>query len=217
MRTLLSVILSLLLVTSARAADQSTTECIGPTQPKGYVIYLHGFIPPDQKTNEEGENLEVLERLAKDLSLRIALPRGPLCPGGKLCWPAGDKDELLKTFVALRERSQTCWTGQPEYTLLGFSNGGYFALKLYKAHEDPRLTRIIAAGSAGTWDGKMDRAHPSSSFAMMIGQQDITLKKATQLAHILRKIIPGFRFEKFPGAHRLDYKTLTHLLQSRNS
>ncbi len=200
-------------LSTVAAAKPSRTECLGPTEAKGYVIYLHGFTPPEQKTNEEGDNLEVLERLAKDLSLRIALPRGPLCPSGKLCWPAGDKDELLQSFAKARADAQACWSGTPEYSLLGFSNGGYFAFKLYKAHDDPKLTRIIASGSAGTWDEKVDKPHPTSSFAMMIGQQDITMKKASQLANQLRKIIAGFRFEKFPGAHRLDYKTLSRLLQ----
>jgi len=214
MRRLLGFILSLLSTAAPAAAKKSTTECLGPSRPKAYAIYLHGLTPPAQELNEVDDNREVLERLAKDLSLRIALPRGPLCPSGKLCWPAGDREELLKTFNTLRGQAQTCWSGQAEYSLIGFSNGGYFALKLYKAHTDPLLTRILASGSAGVWDPQIDKPHPTTRFALMIGQQDITIKKATQLADVLRKLIPGFRFEKFPGAHRLDYKTLRSLLET---
>jgi hypothetical protein len=199
MRHLPGFILSLLSTVAPAAAKKSSTECIGPLQPKAYAIYLHGLIPPAQRLNEVDDNREVLERLARDLSLRIALPRGSLCPSGKLCWPAADKNELLQTFRTLRDGAQTCWSGQAEYSLIGFSNGGYFALKLYKAHADPQLTHILASGSAGVWDPHTD---------------NITVRKAKQLADILRKLVPGFRFEIFPGAHHLDYKTLRMLLET---
>lgn len=214
MRRLLCSILGFWSAAAPAAANKSTTECIGPAQPRAYVIYLHGLTPPEQKTNEEGENRDILERLAKDLALRIALPRGPLCPTGKLCWPARDQDELLQTFDALRANARACWSGEPKYTLLGFSNGGYFAFKLYKAHQDPQLIRIMAAGSAGSWEENTDKPNPHSTFAMMIGRKDITFKKARKLADQLRKVLPGFRFETFPGTHHLDYKTLSILLNS---
>jgi pimeloyl-ACP methyl ester carboxylesterase len=213
MRFLPSVLFCTIL-TAAPAAAKPAATCIGPTAAKGHLIYLHGLTPPEKGTNEEAENLKVLEQLAQELSLRVALPRGPLCPSGKLCWPAKDREETLKTFEALRAQAHSCWSGNPEYHLVGFSNGGYFALKLYKAHNDPQLKRIIASGSAGTWDPKSDKPHPHSSFALMIGQQDITLKKASQLAATLRKAIPGFRFETFPGGHRLEAQTLRKLLGS---
>lgn len=208
-----SCILSVLLSATSAAAKTAGTECIGPADAKGHLIYLHGFTPPDQETQEEVENRKVLEQLARELSLRIALPRGPLCPSGKLCWPARDKKELLKAFEDLQGKARSCWTGLPSYKLLGFSNGGYFAFKLYKAHRDPQLTDILATGSAGTWDSKIDQPHPASRFFLMIGRKDITLKKASQLAETLRKAIPGFRFETFPGGHRLDYKTTKLLLE----
>jgi pimeloyl-ACP methyl ester carboxylesterase len=202
---------------SAGTADAKTpaTECLGPNEAKGHLIYLHGLTPPGEATAEEGENRKALEQLARELSLRIAMPRGSLCPTGKVCWPAADKNEVLKTFDDLREKAKSCWSGNPRYDLLGFSNGGYFAFKLYKVHQDPQLARILATGSAGIWDPKSDQPHPSSRFFLMIGRQDITLKKASQLAGILRKALPGFRFETFPGGHRLDYKATKMLLESR--
>jgi predicted esterase YcpF (UPF0227 family) len=199
------------------AAKTPGTECLGPAQAKGHLIYLHGLTPPDQETQEEIENRKVLEQLARELSLRIAMPRASLCPNGKLCWAARDKNEVLKTFDELRDKARACWKGQASYSLLGFSNGGYFALKLYKVHQDPQLTHILATGSAGGWDPKIDRPHPHSRFSLMIGRQDITLKKATQLAEILRKALPAFRFETFPGGHRLDHKTSKILLETHKA
>ncbi|WP_141735201.1 hypothetical protein [Oligoflexus tunisiensis] len=215
MRPHLTFLLSLMLTAAPAAAKPAPTVCIGPTAAKGHLIYLHGLTSPDQDTKEEVENHKVLEQLAQELSLRVALPRGSLCPTGKLCWPAKDPEEVLKTFEALRAKARTCWSGNPDYNLVGFSNGGYFGLKLYKVHSDPKLKRIIASGSAGTWDSKSEKPNPHSSFAIMIGQQDITLKKASQLAATLRKVSPGFRFETFPGGHRLDGRTLRLLLEPR--
>ncbi len=215
MRRFIGCILTVIAGTGTISAKTIEVDCLGSPDAKGHLIYLHGLTAPDQDTQEEGENRKVLEQLAQDLSLRIALPRGFLCPNGKLCWPGRDKNEILRTFDKLREKAQTCWKGQPSYGVLGFSNGGYFAFKLYKLHQDPLLTQILATGSAGTWDSKVDQVNPASRFSLMIGRKDITLKKASQLADTLRKAIPGFRFETFPGGHRLDYKTSKLLLESR--
>jgi len=213
-RVLISI-LSLGVSAGAAFAKESGTECLGLKEAKAHLIYLHGLTPPDEDTREEAENRKVLEQLARELSLRIAMPRGILCPTGKVCWPAANKNEVLKTFDDLREKAKSCWNGNPRYDLLGFSNGGYFAFKLYKVHQDPQLARILATGSAGIWDPKSDQPHPTSRFFLMIGRQDITRKKAAQLADILRKVLPGFRFETFPGGHRLDYKMTKMLLESR--
>jgi predicted esterase YcpF (UPF0227 family) len=208
------LVLTLIMGAAPAAAKTPGTQCLGPTEAKGHLIYLHGLTPPEKETQEEVGNRKVLEQLAQELSLRIAMPRASLCPTGKLCWAAREKNEVLKTFDVLREKARSCWKGQPAYSLLGFSNGGYFALKLYKVHQDPQLTHILATGSAGTWDPKIDHAHPHTRFSLMIGRQDITLKKATQLADILRKTLPAFRFETFPGGHRLDHKTTKMLLEA---
>lgn len=196
------------------SAPKSNTECLGPTSnPKGFVIYLHGLAPPNRKDNEIGENREVLERLAKDLSLRIAIPRAAVCPKNQLCWPARDKNQVLATFKSFRERAQVCFKGKPKYSVIGFSNGGYFAFKLYKAHQDPLLTRIISSGGAGNWDDKKDKANPYSTLAFMMGNQDVTLKETTKLFEQVRKAVPGVNLEKFTGGHRIDYATLVNLIK----
>ncbi len=215
MRRFIGCIVMVIFGAGPVSAKTIESDCLGSPDAKGHLIYLHGLTAADQDTQEEGENRKVLEQLAQNLSLRIALPRGSLCPNGKLCWPARDKNEVLRTFEKLKEQAQKCWTGQSAYSVLGFSNGGYFAFKLYKIHQDPKLIHILATGSAGTWDSKVDRVNPASRFSLMIGRKDITLKKASQLADILRRAISGFRFETFSGGHRLDYGTSKLLLEAR--
>ncbi len=192
----------------------SPVECMGPAAAKGYAIYLHGLESPAAPSEEEKRNRQVLARLGQDFAWRIALPRGALCQAGRLCWPAKDRDQVLKTFQTIQQDAQACWKGQPQYSLIGFSNGGYFALKLYKLHKDPLLHQIIASGSAGTWEKKADKPNPFSSFHLMIGSQDITLKQASRLAEALRQSLPSFTFERFQGGHRLDLATLTQLLET---
>jgi hypothetical protein len=208
------IVVSLLLTRPAYASPSigSSVECMGPPAAKGYAIYLHGLESPDAPSEEEKRNRQVLATLGQDFAWRIALPRGALCPSGRLCWPAKDRDQVLKTFQTVQQDAQACWKGQPQYSLIGFSNGGYFALKLYKLHKDPLLHQIIASGSAGTWEKKADRPNPFSSFHLMIGSQDITLKQASRLAEALRQSLPSFTFEKFQGGHRLDLATLTRFL-----
>jgi len=214
------MVVSLFLASPAYSSPPkpSPVECMGPLAAKGFAIYLHGLESPEAPSEEEKRNREILATLGRDSGWRIALPRGVLCPTGKLCWPAKDRDQVLKTFQTFQKNVQTCWKGQPKYTVIGFSNGGYFALKLYKLHKDPQLKQIIASGSAGMWEKKADKPNPFSTFHLMIGSQDITLKQASRLAEVLRQSLPAFTFETFQGGHRLDLGALTQLLEkSKNT
>lgn len=198
-------------------ATKTSVSCLGSTAANTHVIYLHGMEPPQGASREEEQNRQVLEQLASDLKVRVAMPRGPLCSGkGKHCWPAANRDEILGTWQDIKAQTKACWSGDPAITLIGFSNGGYFAWKLYKIHQDPQLRHIIASGSAGTWNSKQDKANAMSSFHLMIGTKDITRKEAERLSQILQRELPQFGFLTFAGGHRLDRVTLANLLGSWN-
>lgn len=196
---------------SARAGD-----CLGPSKgAKGYLVYLHGFEPLNAPSGEETGNRASLERIAREMSLRIALPKGPVCDGKKYCWPAKDEEDLLKTFQIIQASMRSCWQeeGAKPYTLVGFSNGGYYAFKLYKIHKDPQLKRIIAAGSSGIWDSTKDKPNSLSQFFLMIGDKDMTLKDAQTFAKRFRESVAAFSLFVFGGGHRLDYETLAKILR----
>jgi len=193
----------------------ASASCLGPSAAKTHVIYLHGMEAPQGASREEGQNRQVLEQLAGDLKLRVAMPRGPLCVGkGKHCWPAKNRNETLATWQDIKTQAKACWSGDPTITLIGFSNGGYFAWKLYKIHQDSQLRHIIASGSAGTWNPKQDKANKLSSFHLMIGTKDITRKEAERLSQLVQRELPRFGFLTFAGGHRLDRATLAELLGS---
>ncbi len=198
---------------SLQAAD-----CLGPAQAsKGYLVYLHGLEPLAARTGEGAENRRLLERLAKEFSLRIALPRGMICAQQKVCWPAKDSREVMRTFGMIQTAMKGCWSGNQPYTILGFSNGGFFGFKLYKIHKDTRLKHIIAAGASGLWDPKVDKRNPLSQLQMMIGDKDITLSDASKFAERFRDVDPGFTLYLFNGGHRLDYDTLARLMRAQRS
>jgi hypothetical protein len=207
---LCSLNLSLGFASSASAA----TECIGRLEgAKGYLVYLHGLEPLNAQTNEERENRATLERLAREFSLRIALPKASACPTKKLCWASKDTNQILKTYISIKTQIKACWPGNQAYTILGFSNGGYYAFKLYKTHRDPLLKRIIASGSSGIWDPNKDKANKLSQFHLMIGDKDITLHEASKFAERFRESVESFTLFLFSGGHRLDYDTLSKIMK----
>ncbi|RYZ56365.1 MAG: hypothetical protein EOP07_12620 [Proteobacteria bacterium] len=195
-------------------SDLSATECLGQAQgAKGYLVYLHGLEPLNARSNEEQENRGALERLAREFSLRIALPKASVCPMKKLCWASKDKNEVLKTYISIKNQIKSCWPGNQPYTIVGFSNGGYYAFKLYKEHRDPLLKRIIASGSSGIWDPNKDKANKLTQFHLMIGDKDITLRDASKFAERFRESVDTFTLFLFSGGHRLDYDTLSKVMK----
>ncbi|MBC7659938.1 MAG: alpha/beta hydrolase [Chitinophagaceae bacterium] len=200
-------------------AKSFPTECLGESKgAKGRLVYLHGFEPlKGGRSEAEEQNRQLLKRLAREFSLVIALPRGPPCPNQKLCWPSRDEDEVLDTFQGLEESILKCWDKDSTYSLVGFSNGGYYAFKIYKLHQDKRLIRIIASGSSGLWDSGKEKPNPLSRFQLTIGDRDITLNDAKSFAGQFVKSVPDFRLRIFKGGHHLDYDALKGLLGEGSS
>lgn len=190
------------------------TECIGSEKATHFLVYLHGFESPKALSGEEEGNRLVLERLAAKYSFRVAFPQGPLCGNGKRCWPAKTPKETEETFQAIKTAIEVCRPLKGPYSLLGFSNGGYFAFKLYKIHKDPFLRHILASGSSGLWDAG-DKPNSLSDFELMIGSKDITLGNAKSLETKLRAAVPAFRLHVFEGGHVLNYETLEKLLPTK--
>ncbi|RZA25479.1 MAG: hypothetical protein EOP10_06725 [Proteobacteria bacterium] len=207
----LKILLSL--ITLYSAVGFAKTECYGPKdKAKAYVVYLHGFEDVTALSGEEDGNRALLQRLASEMNLSIALPLGPVCPSkGKRCWPAKNEAEVLATFALIAAARTTCFDNK-DYTLVGFSNGGYYAFKLYKAHKDAHLKRIIASSSSGLWNPGKDKVNPLSEFHLMIGDKDITRKTAELFMQEFKKAAPASTLSVFAGGHRMDYATLKKLI-----
>lgn len=209
-------------INSRLHANPLPTECIGPSSSQKALIYLHGLEEggaiggKDRLSGEEKANRNVLEQIAQKFPLRVALPQSShRCAQGKRCWPGSGPSEVLKVYEEIMTQAKTCWTGNfpKTYALLGFSNGGYFAFKLYKAHQDPGLRWILASGSSGSWDPKLDKLNPLTRFYLMLGRKELTLQAAQRFASIFRLSQPNFSISTFDGGHQLHEATLLRVLQ----
>jgi surfactin synthase thioesterase subunit len=210
----LRLLAALILISPGPPILAKDTSCLGPEAAPQALLYLHGLEEPDKKSAEEQGNRQVLERIARDLNFRVVLPQAPRrCAKSKLCWPGSSPEEIRSTFTFLQQALKSCGAGDRPYVLLGFSNGGYYAFKLWKIERDPRLRLVLASGSAGQWQPGSDRGHPEAPFRLMIGTQELTYKKAKQLASELKKSLPQFELDTFAGGHRLDYPTLEKILK----
>ncbi len=202
--------------TQLRAEEQApVVECLGSPNATEKLVYLHGFEKPEAWSPEESSNREVLLELSKQRSMRIALPLSPfLCKNQQRCWASKSEEETLATFATIQKAVTKCWADgeNKSYSLLGFSNGGYFAFKIYKLHRDQRLKHIIGVGSSGTWDASQDRLSPISKFSLIIGRKEITLPSAKKFEKELQKSMKDFRIILSPGGHRLDLKSLLSVI-----
>ncbi len=190
--------------------DKAATPCLGPEKATKHLIYLHGYESAQAWSHEESENRTVLEKLASIRSVRIALPQSPfICKNNQRCWASSNGEQAAQTFTWIQEASQSCWhEPQAPFALLGFSNGGYFAFKLYKFHKIPELEQIVGVGSSGLWDASKDKLSPHSSFHLIMGRKDITLPSARKFEKEFQKSQKDFRILLAPGGHHLDLDSL---------
>lgn len=208
-------VLALLLyfLSASAHASSPTAECLGEKTASRAMVYLHGLEALAKQSSEEKQNRDILKKLARELDLRIALPEGPVCPKNRRCWPAKDTGEITSTFAWITKAIGQCFVDK-DYSLLGFSNGGYFAFKIYKTHTDIRLKKIIAAGSSGLWDPSIEKTNPLSEFHLIIGDKDLTSRNAEGFMERFRKADPTSTISVFKGGHRLDYDSLKKILSA---
>lgn len=73
-------ILLLLFSTVSRAAEELEVSCLGLSNAKHALIFLHGM-DSSRPSQQELSNRAILERIADSLNVRIALPRAAnMCP-----------------------------------------------------------------------------------------------------------------------------------------
>src|SRR5262249_37570459 len=135
---------------SAPEVDLTTARCIGPADAKRFAVYLHGADAPALSDQEVG-NRRTLAQIAKELSIRIALPRASsTCPNqpGSVCWGWTYNDaERTAAVTAIDAAAAACFPTDRRFVLIGFSNGGYLLEKLFRTCElpsrVPRATSVV--------------------------------------------------------------------------
>jgi len=104
--------------------------------------YLSGLV---EDPYSEEDQYKTLDQIGNDLSIRIIAfsppVRSPLYQN-RLCWPHENQEAVLSTYATLKQQlSEERISG-----LIGFSNGGFFLLKLAEQKELDIPLVVIGAG-----------------------------------------------------------------------
>lgn len=181
------------------------TFCVGPSDSKVKIIYLHGIDDPSIG-NQERRNRKLLQRLGDTERWRIAILRGNrrCISGKKVCWTSKGSGGVERTYKYILESANKCFDTQKKFSLIGFSNGGYYLASLFNKCLAPLPQFLIAMGSSasGTVKG------PCVPIALLIGKRDITLDKAKLYFRTLKQKGVDVKMSVFEGGHMIPYSKL---------
>jgi hypothetical protein len=189
----------------------SETQCMGPLKAKNYAVYLHG-IDSKNPGSQELANRKVLQNIAAQLNLRIALPRAKEKCGNNICWGWSQTDETAKAAVTvIRDSVKSCFNGKKQYGLIGFSSGGYLATKLFRLCMLPKLLPeiqwIVTSGSSmmkGPLEQNPQDLKSCGKLTMLVGDGDKeNLDRDKNYPTLLRAKHANVEYEEFKGDHNL--------------
>ena len=152
----LKILAALLFVASN--AKAAITECIGPKDATHYAIYLHGM-DTEKPSEQEKINREHLAAVAKELKMKIALPRAPgKCPvnESELCWGWNFKDakENKAIIATITAAKLNCFVSAKDVGLIGFANGGQAVNQIYRSCNSKNFAWFISVGAGSAWGSK---------------------------------------------------------------
>ncbi|MDX8430572.1 MAG: hypothetical protein SNF33_02025 [Candidatus Algichlamydia australiensis] len=182
---------------------------LGSPNAKKYWIYLCGLTDCFNSIPEIS-NRKILDEIGKNLGIGIiAIPPQKRCSEyqNKLCWPHHTKEEVLETYTNIRQQIP----GVNVSGYIGFSNGGFFLLKLaeIKSVEVPLI--VIGAGIYP------EKTNQKNTIFLLIGKQD---KAHYNLAKNYYKKMQenpssNITLVEYDGGHIIPEKPLEKLLSLR--
>lgn len=116
---------------------------LGNHQSETTYIYLCGLTHQFDSVSEKN-NQKILDQIGKELDIKIVAvppPQRNRAYQDMLCWPHHNKNEVLDTYAYLQQKIPKT----PTSGYIGFSNGGFFLLKL--AEQLPIKGQIIVIGA----------------------------------------------------------------------
>lgn len=207
-------------VTAPGVPKSFPTNCVGKAGASRNLIFLHGIMPRGPVPPELDYEPE-LGALAKELDLRIALPRSTTyCKGSKdkYCWTGETAPEIAATYGAVVRSAEACFGPGKSFGLVGFSNGGYHVGRVVMRCLAPKPQYVIAIGSAGDLahsEGRdLARCAPTT---ILIGDKDITRDAARRFAERLGKQKLPVTFRTFAGGHDVPFDVLRVMLSQRGA
>ena len=196
-------------------ADYMTVDCLGKRDARRSIVYLHGWDAPSLSAHEK-RNRVMWEKMATDLDLRIALPRGDgRCNKGmKQCWRVRSRSDVKHSWQRILQGAEKCSLKKP-YGVVGFSNGGYLVSGLYhNCLANKETAFLLATGSAGLSSNPPIGKKSCGRFILQIGRKDITKGRAEQYMATLKRAKSPAEFKLFPGGHILHRPSIEAVIRN---
>jgi len=152
----------LIIFISCQSSKEKNKVILGNKSSKNCYIYLCGLT---QKFNYEKHNRQILDDIGKNISIKIiAIKPKDRCIDfdNMLCWPHNNKQEIIETYKYIKETINN----ENINGYIGFSNGGFFLLKLAEIES---LNKPIIAIGAGGYIGEIKA---KNNLFLFIGKQD---------------------------------------------
>lgn len=187
-------------------------ECYRNPTAKTGLIYLHG-LEPNQFSSNERKNREMLKTLSQDksLGLAVALPKSATKCGNKYCWQRHTKADLTKNVVAIAKFANSCWSKNVnKQILVGFSNGGYFVIKLWQECLNYPFNAYVAAGAKGVANTPKKNCAP---LHVVAGRDEYVYGQAKGFFKDQSKLSKNISFHDFKGGHWIPRDVLLKTLK----
>ncbi len=179
--------------------DRPRVDLIGSSSARHRVVYLHGMDTYGPAWIEI-RNRETLRALARDLGLFVALPRAP-----ERMWPYETAGEYERSLSLVRSAARASFPEGSRFGVVGFSQGGYFAGRLFQSRRDDDIAWIIAVGSTGdVLSGGSLVGH--GPFRIVIGNAEADSQSAHAFARLLARRKADVRVFEFEGVHGLPLR-----------
>lgn len=196
------------------AASAPKVICVKNTIEQFNLVYLHG-LDGTEPGSLELENRLILKNLAKKLGFRLAIMRSNETCKTRKCWPQSTPQLFQETLAAIKATLPACLDMKKKTLLFGFSNGGYFVNKLAQTC-DPNFSALASSGAAGN-PKFLSLPTPAPKqcpgLTMMIGDKDISLKKAATFQKGWQHTSVKLEYQVFKGKHQVDRTSLQNWLK----
>jgi len=193
-------------------------DCLGPDQATSAWFYLHGMDEPTVGDHEQ-RNRHLLSKIASEMNLRIAIPRGNQLCDKKACWNHQGVKQVVASIDDAIEKSRECLGKRPVVGMIGFSNGGYLLNKYFQSCHHENYISYLVIGALGELSAKEQRPikqqESCGQLTLGIGDKDQLHRRVKSLHQSLQKKFPQrTTLQIFEGGHDLDEKTLRHWFEA---
>ncbi len=234
LRSLLKLVLLLISLMGCQSKDSGRVDrddvfdekfiCLGEVGAKNSIVYLHGFTGRNWNGREQS-NLKNLRKIAARMDVRIAVPMSKksceIRGGEQRCWGVNmTRTQALETLKVTKRAAAKCFEPDSNYGVVGFSNGGYMATKIFgyclAPRHAPNLDWIVTVGAAKLWGSGSRRSdlRACRPITLVAGKKDkYNYERRQNRFRQLRRKGAKVSVLLFDGGHELPYGPLITALR----